>query len=77
MQPRGMLLRSDPNQAPETEPQLRIEEEEVPREGAVVTRTFQFGRWFDGRSLLWVGKRKRIGRGEGASGLRFDVSERG
>ena len=77
VQPRGMLLRSDPNQAPETEPQLRIEEEEVPREGTVVTRTFQFGRWFDGRSLLWVGKRKRIGRGEGSSGLRFDVSERG
>jgi hypothetical protein len=77
VQPRGMLLRSDPNQSPDTEPQLRIEEEEVPREGAVVTRTFQFGRWFDGRSLLWVGKRKRIGRGEGSSGLRFDVSERG
>ncbi|HTE47843.1 MAG TPA: hypothetical protein VK636_21560 [Gemmatimonadaceae bacterium] len=77
VQPYGMLLRSDPTQPASTEPQLRIEEEEVPREGAVVTRTFQFGRWFDGRSLLWVGKRKRIGRGEGPSGLRFDVSEKG
>lgn len=74
--PRGTLLRSDPRQSPDGEPPLRIEEEEVPREGVVVTRTFQFGRWFDGRSLLWVGRRKRPGRGEGSSGLRFDVTER-
>ena len=74
--PRGTLLRSDLRQSAESEPPLRIEEEEVPREGVVVTRSFQFGRWFDGRSLLWVGKRKRPGRGEGSSGLRFDVTER-
>jgi hypothetical protein len=74
--PRGVLLRSDPRQAPETEPSLRLEEEEVPREGAVVSRAFQFARWFDGRSLLWLGRRKQPGRGEGASGLRFDVAER-
>ena len=76
-QPRGILLRSDLSQSPDTEPALRIEEEEVPREGAVVTRSFQFGRWFDGRSILWVGKRKRVGRGEGSSGLRFDSTDRG
>ena len=73
IQPKGLLLRTDPRQAPDAEPPLRIEEEEVPREGAVVTRAFQFARWFDGRSLLWLGRRKRAGRGEGASGLRFDV----
>ena len=33
--------------------------------------------WFDGRSLLWLGRRKRPGRGEGSSGLRFDVISRG
>jgi hypothetical protein len=76
-QPRGILLRSDLSQTPDREPALRIEEEEVPREGAVVTRSFQFGRWFDGRSILWVGKRKRVGRGEGSSGLRFDSTDRG
>ena len=76
MQPRGMLLRTDPRQAPDVEAPLRLEEEEVPREGAVVERAFQFARWFDGRSLLWLGRRKRPGRGEGASGLRFDVSDR-
>jgi hypothetical protein len=74
--PRGTLLRSDLRQSPESEAPLRIEEEEVPREGVVVTRSFQFGRWFDGRSFVWVGKRKRPGRGEGSSGLRFDVTDR-
>ena len=77
IQPKGLLLRTDPRQTPETEPSLRIEEEEVPREGAVVTRAFQFARWIDGRSLLWLGRRKRPGRGEGASGLRFDVIAKG
>lgn len=73
IQPKGVLLRTDARQAPDAERPLRIEEEEVPREGAVVTRAFQFARWFDGRSLLWLGRRKRSGRGEGSSGLRFDV----
>lgn len=55
--------------------ELRLAEEEVLREGAVVERAFQHTRWFDGRSLLWLGRRKVPGRGEGASGLRFDVLE--
>jgi hypothetical protein len=54
---------------------LRIEEEEVPREGILVTRSYQFTRSFDGRGYLWVGRRKRVGRGEGSSGLRFDIVE--
>lgn len=70
--PKGILLRTDLRQSPEAEPPLRIEEEEVPREGALVERSFQYARWFDGRCLLWLGRRKHAGRGEGASGLRFD-----
>jgi hypothetical protein len=54
----------------------RLEEEEVPREGVVVERAFQYARWFDGRALLWVGRRKTAGRGEGASGLRYDTISR-
>jgi len=54
---------------------LDIFEEEIPREGARVTRSFQYARWFDGSSLLWIGRRKTVGRGEGSSGLRFDVAE--
>jgi len=66
IEPRGVLLGGGGD--------LRLAEEEVPREGAVVERSFQFARWFDGRSLLWLGRRKHAGRGEGASGLRFDAA---
>ncbi len=63
--PRGRLLTAaDP---------LVLEEEEVPRAGVVVTRNFQLARWTDGRTVLWSGRRKRPGTGEGSSGLRFDV----
>ncbi|MBN1274412.1 MAG: hypothetical protein JXB26_19290 [Candidatus Aminicenantes bacterium] len=49
-----------------------IHEEEVPRAGAYVSRTFQRARWYDGKVCVWLGRRKRTGRGEGSSGLRFD-----
>jgi hypothetical protein len=52
-----------------------VPEEEVPRAGAQVTRSWQYARWIDGRQRLWVGRRKRVGRGEGGSALRFDVAE--
>ena len=54
---------------------LDIFEEEIPREGARVTRSYQYARWFDNSPLLWIGRRKSVGRGEGSSGLRFDVAE--
>ena len=60
---------------PTPNPALRIEEE-VPRERAVVERGFQYARWFDGAGLLWLGRRKTVGRGESSSGLRFDVMDR-
>jgi hypothetical protein len=51
---------------------LAIPEEEVPREGVVVRRTWQAARWHDGRLFVWVGNRAAVGRGEGSSGLEFD-----
>ena len=75
VQPQGVLLRSNPALTPDKEPALHLEEEEVPREGAVVQRAFQYARWLDGRSFVWLGRRKRVGRGEGSSGLRFDRLE--
>jgi hypothetical protein len=53
-------------------PTLRLFDEEVPREGAKVTRQFERTRWIGGSTLLWVGLRKHVGRGEGSSALRFD-----
>jgi hypothetical protein len=49
-----------------------LHEEEVPRAGTHVTRSFQRTRWRDGRAWVWLGVRKRTGRGESSSGLAFD-----
>jgi hypothetical protein len=54
---------------------LSLYEEEVPREGARVTRSYQHTRWTDGSTLLWIGRKKQTGKGEGSSGLRFDYIE--
>jgi hypothetical protein len=55
---------------------LDIFEEEIPREGIRVTRSYQLARWHDGSTHLWIGRRKRVGSGEGSSGLRFDSLSR-
>lgn len=66
--PRGQILRVGlDNKQP-----YFVHEEEVPRAGVIVTRTFQRARWFDGKVFMWIGRRKETGRGEGASGLAFD-----
>jgi hypothetical protein len=74
--PRGVLLRSDLTAPVESEPPLRLHEEEVPREGAIVERTFQYARGTRGESFVWLGREKRVGTGEGASLLRHDIAQR-
>lgn len=73
VQPKGVLLRTDLTMAASKEPALRLEDEEVPREGLVLTRNAQFTRWIGGERLHWIGRRKRVGTGEGNSGLVFDT----
>jgi hypothetical protein len=51
---------------------LALFDEEIPREGVRVVRQFERTRWLGGSTLLWVGLRKHVGRGEGSSALRFD-----
>jgi hypothetical protein len=70
LQPRGRLL------APMAKPpKVALRDDEVPREGARVTRAYQLARWMDGSTFLWLGRRKGVGRGEGSSGLRFDTTD--
>ena len=57
----------------ESGPRLLIRDEEVPRAGAVVRRSYQAARWYDGRLFVWIGNRKSVGRGEGSGGLGFDA----
>lgn len=52
-----------------------INEEEVPRAGLKLTSTFQRTRWYNGKTYSWYGRRKTLGRGEGSSGLAFDILE--
>jgi hypothetical protein len=52
---------------------FEVEEHEVPRSGLVLTRTFQCARTVDGRRVVWLGRHKRVGHGEGRSDLRYDV----
>lgn len=67
-QPRGRILA--------TGAQLTLFNEEAPRSGTNVTRGWQYARWVDGSTHVWVGRRKEPGRGEGSSGLRFDSLKR-
>ncbi|SEG87944.1 hypothetical protein SAMN04489712_12142 [Thermomonospora echinospora] len=53
-----------------------LADEEVPREGARVMRQWRLARWTDGSTHLWQARRKRAGRGEASSGLRYDVLTR-
>ncbi|HEY5348954.1 MAG TPA: hypothetical protein VIJ64_04450 [Candidatus Lustribacter sp.] len=70
IEPQGRLLASAADRP------LEFYEEEVPREGRRVQRIPMLARWSGGTTVCWVGRRSRVGRGEGSSGLRYDVAER-
>jgi hypothetical protein len=57
----------------EPEPLLWLEETAVQRSGTRVQLTAQRARWVDGKTYVWLGRKVLAGRGEGSSGLRFDV----
>jgi hypothetical protein len=76
---RAAMLRPDGSNAVQSArgailsgPPLKLHDEEVPREGMRVVRGYQSTRWIGGQTVLWLALRKGVGRGEGASGLRFD-----
>jgi hypothetical protein len=74
LHPRGRLLKIDPGAqgAALATDSLAVAEEEVPRAGAIVRRSFQYARTSDGRAYLWIGRSKTTGTGESNSGLSFD-----
>jgi hypothetical protein len=55
--------------------QYGIFDEEVPKGGVRVERVVYASRARDGKSYLWVARRKRAGSGETQSGLRFDSAQ--
>jgi hypothetical protein len=52
-----------------------VADEAVPREGARVNRYVRRVRLEDGSTVTWFTRRRRMGRGEAASGLAFDTVE--
>ena len=52
-----------------------LKEEEVPRAGVEVRRSFQRARWLNGKVFTWLGRQKRAGYGEVESQLQFDTLE--
>ncbi len=54
---------------------LTIFLEELPQEGVHLERLFRYARGLDGSTLVWIGRQRSIGKGEGRSGLRFDYLE--
>ncbi|MCZ8286449.1 MAG: hypothetical protein O9353_13435, partial [Bacteroidia bacterium] len=52
-----------------------VHEEEIPRAGIRVTQCFQRTRWLNGEVMVWLGMKKKTGKGEGSSNLQFDVLE--
>jgi len=50
-----------------------LNEETVLRSGLKIQFTKQRVRWFDGKTYVWLGRKVLAGRGEGSSGLEFDI----
>jgi hypothetical protein len=81
---RGAVLPPDPKALPipplgrilEPGHDLVMYDHEVPRSGIRVTRRYRYARWSGGTVHLWAARNKKAGRGQGSSGLRFDLLER-
>ena len=71
VRPRTQLLRQGLDVSPREH--LFVENEEVPRAGVQVHDGFRRTRWYNGQTCIWRGIQKRVGRGEGSSGLAFDT----
>lgn len=82
---RGKALRSESGEPAFSEPfgkilepgreDLHLFEEEVGRAGLQLRRQYQYARWQDGATYLWLARRKGRGFGERSAGLVFDRVE--
>jgi hypothetical protein len=69
--PRSQLLREGLDESP-ARPYF-IAEEEIERTGTTIDLCWRRGRLRDGRVVVWLGQRRRTGRGEASSTLAFDA----
>lgn len=52
-----------------------VRDQAVPRSGVQADRYVRRARWIDGPTYTWMARRVKPGKGEGSSGLAFDVIE--
>ncbi|MFD9691371.1 hypothetical protein ACFWXO_37055 [Kitasatospora sp. NPDC059088] len=71
VQPRTSLLREGLDAT--TPHAYFVNQEEVPQSGTRLTVAYHRTRWRDGRVCVWLGAARGAGRGEGSSGLAFDL----
>ncbi len=77
---RGALLQPDGSSVPphaqsqllNAGGSLLLHDEDIPREGLQMSKGRRMSRWIDGSTWVWTALRKRLGHGEGSSGLAFD-----
>jgi hypothetical protein len=50
-----------------------VRDQAVPRAGVQVNRYMRRARWLNGATYCWMARRSRAGKGQGSSGLEFDV----
>ena len=75
VRPRTDLLKVNHDAEADTWSKYFIHEDEIPRAGVIVKKTWQRTRTEDGSVVVWLGKQKITGRGEGTSNLQFDQVE--
>jgi len=68
---KGVLLNEREKDGANNKPYF-INEEEIPYSGAIVTRSYQRARWYNGKTCVWISRRRETGMGEGSSRLAFD-----
>ncbi|HZY10709.1 MAG TPA: hypothetical protein VFF29_06100, partial [Bacteroidota bacterium] len=71
IKPLTSILREGLDAQPDALPYY-LHQEEVPRSGIKVSQAFQRTRWVNGEVIVWLGMKKKTGKGEGSSGLAFD-----
>ncbi len=71
VKPMSSLLREGLDELPKPRAYY-IHEEEITRAGTRIVQQFQRTRWLDGQVYIWLSSKKKVGRGEGQSGLAFD-----
>ncbi|HEX6347298.1 hypothetical protein [Umezawaea sp.] len=69
VRPRTTLLREGFDRGQ----QYFVNEEEVPQAGTRLSVAYNRTRWHDGRPVVWLSAHRGAGRGEGSSGLVFDL----